>query len=323
MNEQEESALYLKPTILLIVALGVTFLVELLVMFLLHVVSDFSLFEEAFLDSVFLTFFAVPFLYFFILKPINKDIELRKRNKKEYDNLQIINRLKSDLIATAAHELRTPLTAIMGFTELLSDQELIGPITEEQRKKAIYHIYDNSERLNRLIDDLLDVSRIESGQGLSPDKKPHSIKDLLEKVTKHFKLTECRQILLNISSGVPDTLKFDEHRIDQLVHNILSNAIKYSSKSSTITLVADGDSDECRVTVIDQGIGMSKEQKSRIFEKFYRANATDTSIKGSGLGMSIVKQIVDDHDGIITIDSKLGEGTQVCFTLPITIKSTV
>ncbi len=317
MTEQKRQGFYLKPLFYFTVTLGVIFLTELLVMFLLRLLPGFSPFAEALLDAFLLTLLVVPFLYFFLLKPIHKDIELRERRKAEHDNLLEISRLKSEFISTAAHELNTPLATIMGFTELLFDGGPIGVVSDEQRMVFLNHIYDSSERLSKIVDDLLDVSRIESGQNLSLDKKVQSIRNLLEKIVNRFKLITSHQIFLNISPEVPEQLVFDENRIDQVMQNLLSNAIKYSQRNSTITIVAERDADNCLITVIDQGIGMSDEQKSRIFEKFYRGDSTDTAIKGVGLGMSIVKEIVEDHGGTIWVDSLLGEGCSVCFTLPI------
>jgi len=318
MTKQKRQGFYLKPLFYFTVTLAAIFLIELLVMFLLRLLPGLSPFAEAFLDAFLLTLLVVPFLYFFLLKPIHKNIELRERRKAEHDNLLEISRLKSEFISTAAHELNTPLATIMGFTELLFDGGPIGVVSDEQRMVFLNHIYDSSERLSKIVDDLLDISRIESGQNLSLDKKVQSIRNLLEKIVTRFKLITSHQIFLNISPEVPEQLVFDENRIDQVMQNLLSNAIKYSQRNSTITIVAAGDADNCVITVIDHGIGMSDEQKSRIFEKFYRGDSTDTAIKGVGLGMSIVKEIVEDHGGTIWVDSLLGEGSSVCFTLPIT-----
>jgi len=318
MTKQKRQGFYLKPLFYFTVTLAAIFLIELLVMFLLRLLPGLSPFAEAFLDAFLLTLLVVPFLYFFLLKPIYKSIELRERRKAEHDNLLEISRLKSEFISTAAHELNTPLATIMGFTELLFDGGPIGVVSDEQRMVFLNHIYDSSERLSKIVDDLLDISRIESGQNLSLDKKVQSIRNLLEKIVTRFKLITSHQIFLNISPEVPEQLVFDENRIDQVMQNLLSNAIKYSQRNSTITIVAAGDADNCVITVIDHGIGMSDEQKSRIFEKFYRGDSTDTAIKGVGLGMSIVKEIVEDHGGTIWVDSLLGEGSSVCFTLPIT-----
>ena len=242
-------------------------------------------------------------------------IDITKQKKAE-EAMRKLDKIKSEFISTAAHELRTPLTSIMGFTEMISDQTMVGHITEEQKKEMLDDILDNSERLSKIIDDLLDIGRIEAGHDIPLNKKLHSIKDLLGKIVRRYELKAGHQVTLDIESGVSETLEFDMYRIEQAIENLLSNAIKYSPEESTITIVAECVDRRCQVTVIDQGIGMSEEQSARVFDKFYRANASDSAIAGFGLGMSIVKKIVEDHGGKIWVDSELGKGTQVRFTLP-------
>ncbi len=258
----------------------------------------------------------VPILYFFLLQPIQKSIIERERTEAQRFEIEKMDTLKSEFISIAAHELRTPVATIMGYTELLSDQKMFDTFTEHQKRDFLSTIYENGERLDRIVDDILDVSRIESGQCIPLNKKPLSIKSLLEKALYRLNLKSNHNLTLEVSPEVPEILEFDEHRITQVVDNLLSNAIKYSSEQSPITIVVEADNHRCSVTVTDQGIGMSNEQKDRIYEKFYRADTSDTAAQGLGLGMSIVKQIIADHDGTISIKSKLGEGTSVCFTLP-------
>ena len=193
---------------------------------------------------------------------------------------------------------------------------MIDSFNEQQKKDFLSTIYESSERLDKIVDDILDISRIESGHRIPLCKKPLSIVTLLEKVLNRLSLKSNHNLILKVSPDVPERLEFDEHRIDQVIENLLSNASKYSPEQSPITIVVVADNHRCSVTVADQGIGMSNEQKDRIYDKFYRADTSDTAVHGLGLGMSIVKQIIDDHDGTILIDSKLSEGTSVCFTLP-------
>lgn len=321
MVKKGTSDYQLNPLFLFLVALGVIFLVELLIMFLLGLLPQLPLALEAFLDAFILSLLVIPFLYLLLFKPVQRAIEQKNQREAERDKLQRIDAVKSHLIAVAAHELRTPIATIMGYTELLSDQEMIGSFSEKEKGEFLATIYERSERLSKIIDDILDVSRIESGQRLPLQKTPLSIKELLEKVIHRLSLKSRRQVILEIKPEVPDELLFDENRIEQVIENLLSNAIKYSSKQSPISVVAEADDRHCSITVTDQGIGMSDEQKSHIFDKFYRADSSNTAVQGLGLGMSIVKQIIDDHGGTITIDSTLGEGTSACFTLPRDNKS--
>lgn len=242
--------------------------------------------------------------------------EARKLNDAKIV-LKNLDQLKSDFISTAAHELRTPVASIMGFTELLSDEEMLKPFSEEQKQDFLKEIYDNCERLTKLVDDILDVSRIEAGQSIPLEKQTISTEVLLDKVVKFFNLKSKHQLTLDIKPSSPATLMVDEHRIRQVLENLLSNAIKYSPKESPVSIVAERDKDHCKVTVIDQGRGMTEEQVARVFDKFYRADASNTAIRGLGLGMSIVKQIIEDHGGTIWVESTQGKGTRVYFTLPL------
>ena len=305
------------PRLLFLKTLGVVFFAEFFIMYFMpSLLPDLSLTLEAFLDAFVLSVLVVPFLYFFLLRPIQNTIISRERTEAERSELKKMDIVKSEFISIAAHELRTPVATIMGYTELLSDQYMIDSFNEKQKRDFLSTIYESSERLDKIVDDILDVSRIESGQRIPLYKKPLSIETLIEKVLNRLSLKSNLNLILKVSPEVPERLEFDEHRIDQVIENLLSNASKYSPEQSPITIVVVADNHRCSVTVADQGIGMSNEQKDRIYDKFYRADTSDTAVHGLGLGMSIVKQIIDDHDGTILIDSKLSEGTSVCFTLP-------
>jgi signal transduction histidine kinase len=306
----------INPRVLFLKTLGAVFLAEFFVMFFMSLLPDLSLALKAFLDAFTLSVLVVPFLYFFLLQPIQKTIIDRERTEAERSELKKTDIVKSEFISIAAHELRTPVAIIMGYTELLSDQNMIDSFNEQQKKDFLSTIYESSEQLDKIVDDILDVSRIESGQRIPLYKKPLSIKTLLEKVLNRLSLKSNHNLILEVSPEVPERLGFDEHRIDQVIENLLSNAIKYSPEQRPITIAVEADNHRCSVMVTDQGIGMSNEQKDRVYDKFYRADTSDTAVRGLGLGMSIVKQIIDDHDGTILIDSKLSEGTSVCFTLP-------
>lgn len=228
-----------------------------------------------------------------------------------------MDRMKNEFISTAAHELRTPVASIMGYTEMLSDDEFSVSFNEEQKNDFHKEIHDNSERLAKIIDDILDVSRIEAGQSMPLDKTPTSTSWLLDKVVKSFKLISKQNITLDVCSETPETIKIDPNRVIQVIENLLSNSIKYSSSTSNILIRAEKAEDFCKFSVIDQGIGMNEEQRAKIFDKFYRADGTDTAVRGLGLGMNIVKQIIENHGGSIWIDSSIGVGTKVYFQLPI------
>lgn len=306
----------INPLFLFLKTLGVVFLAEFLVMFFISLLPEISVPLEAFIDALILSVIVVPALYFLLFRPIQETLAEKARVESERLELEKMEKVKNEFISIAAHELGTPVATIMGYAELLSDPNMVNSLDEEQKKDCLSEINTNSERLAKIIDDILDVSRIESGQRIPLHKESLSITALTEKVLYRFRLKSDRNITLESRPEVPETLEFDEHRIEQVTENLLSNAIKYSPSESPITIVVEADDRCCRVTVTDQGIGMSNEQKARVYDKFYRADSSDTAVSGFGLGMSIVKQIIDDHDGTISIESKLGLGTSVCFTLP-------
>jgi len=243
-----------------------------------------------------------------------RDISAEKRAERA---LIEMDQLKNEFISTAAHELRTPVASIMGYTELLSGDEFKGQFSDEQKQEFFQEIYENSDRLAKIIDDILDVSRIESGQSIPLRKSLVSIESLLEKVVCRFRLTAKHKILVQVEPGTSATIEIDLHRISQVLENIISNAIKYSNNSSTVLVSARNAGDFVEISVSDQGIGMNEDQKSRVFDKFYRADGTDTAVSGLGLGMSIVKQIIEEHRGTITVESAVGQGTVVRFNLPV------
>lgn len=228
-----------------------------------------------------------------------------------------MDRMKSDFISTAAHELRTPITSIMGYSDLLIDNEGEYSFTEDQRKDFKKEISENSERLSKIIDDILDLSRIESGQSIPLDIQSCSIQLVLNKVIKRILVISEQKIILKVSKNTPEKVKFDPHRIVQVVENLLGNAIKYSPPQSEIKIFVEKENNHCRFSFVDQGIGMTDEQVTRVFDKFYRADGTDTAVRGLGIGMSIVKQIIESHGGSIWVESSVGKGTKVTFVLPI------
>ena len=226
-----------------------------------------------------------------------------------------IDRMKSEFIATAAHELNTPLTTITGFTEIL----LSGKDFDwEQRKEYLSIVYDKTAVLSRLIDDLLNIGRVESGRGIHLEVEDSHICELISSsVHSYQKEFPARQITLELPESCPLMLAIDPGKIGQVMENLLSNAVKYSPKDGAIQVKLEVSDQEMKVSVRDQGIGMSKEQIRKIFERFYRADLSATAVAGMGLGMSIVKNIIEAHGGTIWVKSTPDKGTTVSFTLPI------
>lgn len=232
--------------------------------------------------------------------------------------LRDMNRIKSDFISTAAHELSTPLAAIIGFAELLLDPDGDLNLSEENRRISLQGILERGESLNRMIHDFLDITRIESGLPIPVTPHDADLAALVRKTVEHYRLRETRhsfELILPEKTG-RDTLEVDGDRIGQVVENLLSNAVKYSPLGGRITVSGRVLTDGWEISVADRGIGMTEEQLARVFDRFYRADDSNAGVPGLGLGMSIVKHIVEAHGGTVRAESVLGEGTTVRVFIP-------
>ncbi len=225
-------------------------------------------------------------------------------------------RMKNAFISRAAHELRTPLTSILGFADVLLHREEYGLTGPDQGKELLGAILKSGNRLSEIIQDLLDLSQIQAGRSIVLDRSLCDLGELLaEKVERYRLLAAHHHLELTLPKQMP-CLTLDRRRIDQVLDNLLSNAVKYSLKGSVVRVSAEASAAECRITVEDAGIGMFPTQIERIFDSFYRIDTSDTAVEGLGLGMGIVKTIVEAHGGTIQVESEPGKGTKVHFTLP-------
>lgn len=231
---------------------------------------------------------------------------------------RLVDRMKSDFISTAAHELKTPLTSIMGFSELLMVRD---NLTEEVKKRYINHINHQSRSLSNIISDILDLSRIESRTGYSLNRKKSDINRSLHYCVDQFRsITDQHDFEIAVLDE-PVEIWMDKEKIEQVVQNIISNAVKYSPEGGTIRVRGDLDNPHYRITISDEGIGMTPDQVARIFDRFYRADSSDTAIEGTGLGMSIVENFVAAHGGEVEVKSEQGKGTSVIILLPLDLRS--
>jgi two-component system phosphate regulon sensor histidine kinase PhoR len=223
------------------------------------------------------------------------------------------NMAKSEFLSIASHELRTPLTTLLGYSELM----LTRPLSEEQKKEFLGFINEESVRLSKIIDDLLDISRIESQKGFGFVMKTVQPGEILRKEVGFYAHAEIgRRIEPDIDDDLP-MVKADKDKIGQVVRNLVDNAIRYSEKGDIVckAFLKDG---MVWVSVQDHGIGISEGDLPHVFEKFYRVEREETAhIKGTGLGLSIAKYIVESHHGTMEIVSALGEGTTIGFGLPV------
>lgn len=228
-----------------------------------------------------------------------------------------VERMKSAFLGMAAHELNTPLASILGYSELLTNQEAAGRFTAEQKQEYLTLIHVKSLALARLVDDLLDISRIESGSPLALLYEEFCLDDLLHDVFGPYRQKhERHQFELQVSDG-PILLKADAGRVRQVLENLVSNAVKYSPRGGPVSIAAKVTGPVCRILVADQGIGMTAEQVEHVFDRFYRADSSNTAVQGVGLGMSIVRHIVWAHGGTIRVDSEPGAGTSVVVEIPL------
>jgi PAS domain S-box-containing protein len=228
----------------------------------------------------------------------------------------IVERMKAEFVTTAAHELRTPLTIINGYTELLNMD--VG--SKDEQREMLSAIHSHSQAMIHLLNDMLDIAKIEAQAAGIYHMEPQQIGPRLQTLADTFITKSNRnKIALEISPNLPE-VKVDVAKIEQAVMNCLSNAYKFSPKRGEVTMrVTEVTHDKQRKVLIaieDQGIGMTPEQLERVFEKFYRADPSG-AIPGTGLGMAIIKNIIEQHGGAIMIDSEYGKGTKVMLYLPV------
>jgi len=234
---------------------------------------------------------------------INRDITERKE----------VERLKDKLVSTVSHELRTPLSSLCGFTELM----LKGDYPPEKQRDFLIIIHNEAVRLTTVINNCLDLQRMESGRQIY-NFDSVEIGLLIRESVAVFSPEDGKHTL---HLEVPDILplvRADAGRIRQVLSNLLSNAVKYSPQGGEIRMRARQEGTEVVVWVKDQGVGIPSEALPKVFDKFFRVDNTDTrSIGGTGLGLALVKEIVEAHEGRVWVEIEVGEGSTFFFTLPV------
>jgi len=235
---------------------------------------------------------------------------------KEYE----IAKMKSELVSTVSHELRTPLASVLGFTELMLHKEL----KPERKTKYLQTIYNEAKRLTALINDFLDIQRMESGKQ-TYEKKFIDIISILKNV---IELQEGSAALHNINLSVESEetmILGDRMKIEQVFTNLLSNAIKYSPKGGDIFIRVYNRNDMISVDIQDEGLGIPEDAIPQLFQQFYRVDNSDRRrIGGTGLGLAIVQEIVKAHDGVINVSSEYGKGSTFTTQFPhVSMKATI
>lgn len=251
----------------------------------------------------------------------HQDLERRVKERTQElarlnEELTRLNKVKSDFVSAVSHELRTPLTSIKGYASILMAGKL-GDVTSAQ-KERLQKIDKHSNSLARLVNNLLDISRIESGK-VQMNIKETPIKEILDSTVdiiapqvkeKHISLK------INIKTK-SDKIKVDASQLERVLINLLGNAVKFTPEKGKITISCQDRKDSVEFSVEDTGIGIPKLDIESVFEEFFRSdNALEKKVKGTGLGLSLVKKIIEAHNGKIWVDSTLGKGTRFSFTIP-------
>lgn len=237
------------------------------------------------------------------------------RDKTEETKLE---KLKSDFIANVSHELRTPIAMLQGYSEAILDGVVT---TEEERNDMIRVIYDESKRMSRLVTDLLDLARMESGH-MSLYKDEVLLVSVIERMTHKFDQTakESHVNLLIETNFSDDTwISIDEDRIEQVLTNLVDNAIRHTPAEGSVTVSITNEQNYAKIQVRDTGQGIPQDDLPYVFERFYKADKARTRSKGgTGLGLAITKNIVEAHNGTISVESVEQQGTTFTFYLPLT-----
>jgi signal transduction histidine kinase len=233
-----------------------------------------------------------------------------------YKALETTSQHKSDFLANMSHELRTPLNAIIGFSQVLRE----GMVGEVSKKQVEYldDILSSGNHLLALINDVLDLSKVESGQ-VELQVAPFSLQDALERgvsMVREQATTEGVQVTLHKNGGL-DVVSGDERRIRQVIFNLLSNAVKFTPSGGLVEITAARVNGEMRVSVADSGLGIAAEDLDRIFEEFQQTEAGARQREGTGLGLALSKRFIEMHGGRIWCESEVGKGSTFEFTLPL------
>jgi signal transduction histidine kinase len=241
---------------------------------------------------------------------------LRKIGSRN-ERLHELDRMKDDFVASVSHELRTPLTSIRGYLELLREGDA-GELTEEQHQ-FVSIVERNSDRLLRLVGDLLFVAQVEAGK-ITLERGSMHVEELVRQAVDAARpaATE-KDIEIALDLDGLGELYADRARLAQVIDNLISNALKFTEPGGHVCVRTSRQADMGVIEVSDDGMGMSAEDQDQLFQRFFRtASATDQAIQGTGLGLAIVKAIVEAHDGVITVESVEGEGTVFRIELPLT-----
>jgi PAS domain S-box-containing protein len=228
-------------------------------------------------------------------------------------------RIRDAFLSATAHELRTPVTSMFGYAELLKRRFDRGDFTTERMQKPVHAIVTQAQRLNRLTTMLLDLTWLEHGN-VGLDCQLIDLRLIIERVLQELQvLTDQHTIVLDVPAS-PLILEADELRLEQVLYNLVQNAIKYSPEGGEITVMAQPEGQQAVITVTDEGVGIPAEDIPQVFERFHRAtNISQIHISGLGLGLHLVKEFVTLHGGTVDVQSVVGQGSRFRVILPLAV----
>jgi signal transduction histidine kinase/ActR/RegA family two-component response regulator len=246
-----------------------------------------------------------------------RNVHLMRALEDRSAELEVASRHKSEFLASMSHELRTPLNAIIGFSEVLLER-MFGELNERQ-DEYLRDILSSGRLLLELLNDILDLSKVEAGQ-LELERTRFSVADALDYGVGMVRERAARRRVYLRSKATPDVgvIEADELRFKQVVLNLLSNAVKFTPEGGTVTVGASRSGDEITVLVTDTGIGIAEADRERIFESFQQGTRAPSREEGTGLGLTLCRRIVELHGGRLWVESEVGVGSTFGFTLPAT-----
>ncbi len=251
--------------------------------------------------------------FYRIYEQSRKLIEIQNALLEEIEFRKQAEHKKDEFISIASHELKTPLTSVKGYVQLL--ERSIDKGDKETIKKHLQKAQVQLEKLNELIADLLDISKIESGK-LKFNKQFFNLEDLLQNIIEIMHQSNPEFTITKVGRA-EELIYGDEMRIEQVIINFLTNAIKYSPGTSEIKIFVKTDNGKLYVGIRDYGIGIAPEQQKSVFEKFFRVEETALHFQGLGIGLYISAEIIRRHGGEVGVHSTMGEGSEFYFTIPI------
>ena len=249
--------------------------------------------------------------------PIEAEFELNESPGtivllRDLTRLRRLEQVRQDFVANVSHELRTPVTAVRVMAETLAESDDI----QDETRHFLQGILLESERMARIVNDLLILAQLDEGKGFADDYYPFSLNELVDDVVGQFSSRSKHVFQVKLPSDLP-LIAAQSERIRQVISNLLENAQKYTPEDGVITVRAQIDDDKVKVTIEDTGPGVPQAEQERIFERFYRTDkARSRAMGGTGLGLSIVKRIVEGYKGEIWVESEEGKGAVFHFTLP-------